>query len=52
MTSQLKDGQVLDLTLAGDGVNRIEWAGREMPVLQLIRERFAREKPLAGIRFS
>ena len=52
MTSQLKDGHVLDLTLAGDGVNRIEWAGREMPVLQLIRERFAREKPLAGIRFS
>jgi len=33
-------------------VNRIEWAGREMPVLRLIRERFLREKPLNGIRMA
>jgi adenosylhomocysteinase len=41
---------VKDLGLAGDGKRRIEWAEREMPVLRLIRERFANEKPLAGIR--
>jgi len=45
-------GHVKDLSLARDGVNRIEWAGREMPVLNIIRERFAREKPLAGIRMA
>ncbi|MGE5597392.1 MAG: adenosylhomocysteinase [Hyphomicrobiales bacterium] len=38
--------------LAPDGVNRIEWAAREMPVLRLIRERFQREKPLQGIRMT
>ncbi|HEY0544498.1 MAG TPA: adenosylhomocysteinase [Pyrinomonadaceae bacterium] len=36
--------------LAPDGKRRIEWAEREMPVLRLIRERFALEKPLAGVR--
>ena len=35
-----------------DGINRIEWAGREMPVVNLIRERFAKEKPFAGIRMA
>jgi adenosylhomocysteinase len=41
---------VVDLGLAAEGVRRIEWAEREMPVLRSIRERFAVEKPLAGIR--
>jgi adenosylhomocysteinase len=41
---------VKDLALARDGKRRIEWAEREMPVLRLIRERFANEKPLAGVR--
>ena len=41
---------VTDLGLAAEGVRRIEWAEREMPVLRLIRERFARERPLEGIR--
>jgi adenosylhomocysteinase len=41
---------VKDLGLARDGKRRIEWAEREMPVLRLIRERFANEKPLAGVR--
>jgi len=41
---------VTDLGLAAEGVRRIEWAEREMPVLRLIRERFARERPLAGLR--
>jgi adenosylhomocysteinase len=42
--------EVKDLSLASKGKQRIEWAGREMPVLKQIRERFAKEKPLAGIR--
>jgi len=41
-----------DLALAAEGVRRIEWAEREMPVLRLIRERFAREKPLEGLRVA
>ncbi len=41
---------VADLHRAAEGVRRIEWAEREMPVLRLIRERFAVEKPLAGLR--
>lgn len=41
---------VKDLSLAGEGKRRIEWAEREMPVLRLIRERFAAEKPLRGLR--
>ncbi|HID29393.1 MAG TPA: adenosylhomocysteinase, partial [Desulfobacterales bacterium] len=43
---------IKDLKLAPRGKDRIEWAAMEMPVLRLIRERFAREKPLAGIRLS
>ncbi len=35
---------VKDINLAADGKRRIEWAEREMPVLRLIRERFASEK--------
>ena len=41
---------VKDLGLASNGKQRIEWAEREMPVLRLIRERFAEEKPLSGIK--
>ena len=43
---------VTDLDLAAEGVRRIEWAEREMPVLRLIRERFAAERPLAGLRIG
>jgi adenosylhomocysteinase len=42
--------EVKDLALAPQGKQRIEWAAREMPVIKQIRERFAQEKPLAGIR--
>jgi adenosylhomocysteinase len=48
-TTQMKY-DILDRSLADDGHRRIAWAAREMPVLALIRERFEREKPLAGIR--
>ncbi len=43
---------VTDLGLAAEGVRRIEWAEREMPVLRLIRERFERELPLEGLRIG
>jgi adenosylhomocysteinase len=43
---------VKDLALAPEGVRRIEWADREMPVLRTIRGRFATDKPLAGHRIS
>src|SRR3954451_20761729 len=43
---------VRDLALADEGVRRIEWADRQMPVLAAIRERFARTLPLRGRRIS
>jgi adenosylhomocysteinase len=50
MTSRQYD--VKDASLAELGRKRIEWASREMPVVKLIKERFAAEKPLKGIRIS
>jgi len=41
---------VKDINLAAQGKQRIEWAERDMPVLRLIRERFAAEQPLRGKR--
>ena len=43
---------VKNLNLATGGRYRIEWAEQEMPVLRLIRERFAKDKPLKGLRLS
>ncbi|NUQ69278.1 MAG: adenosylhomocysteinase [Chthonomonadales bacterium] len=43
---------VKDTGLAAKGELRIEWAEMEMPVLHQIRERFSREKPLAGMRLA
>src|SRR5689334_21177027 len=43
---------VRDLSLADRGRLRVEWAAKEMPVLALLRERFAREQPLKGKRLS
>jgi adenosylhomocysteinase len=48
----LKNYDIKDSSLAGGGKLRIEWAYLEMPVIKLIRERFAKEKPLKGIRVS
>ena len=42
--------EVKDLALAPLGRQRIDWAGREMPVLKQIRDRFEKEKPFAGLR--
>jgi adenosylhomocysteinase len=43
---------IKDKSLAPKGKLRIEWADNQMPVLRLIRERFAKEKPLEGIKMS
>lgn len=43
---------VRDLKLAAAGRKRIEWAGKFMPVLDIIRTRIAKSKPLRGIRMS
>ena len=53
MTTSLQlNYDIQDISLASQGKQRIEWAGREMPVLRQIQGRFAQEKPLAGIRLS
>jgi adenosylhomocysteinase len=46
------DYHIKDKSLAEQGRLRIEWAGREMPVIKLVRQRFAKEKPLKGVRIS
>lgn len=43
---------VRNIRLADQGKLKIEWAGRQMPVLELIRKRFEKEKPLKGIRIA
>jgi adenosylhomocysteinase len=43
---------IKDRALAGAGKKRIEWAENDMPVLRLVRERFAKDRPLAGLRMS
>ena len=48
-TSNIKY-DIKDISLSVKGKQRIEWAGREMPVLKQIKERFAKEKPFAGLR--
>ena len=43
---------VKDQNLTSQGIQRIKWAEREMPVLRLIRERFLKEKPLEGLKIA
>lgn len=50
MSSTAAKYDIKDPSLAPDGRRRIEWAAREMPVLAQIQERFARERPLEGVR--
>ncbi|NIA22857.1 MAG: adenosylhomocysteinase [Proteobacteria bacterium] len=44
--------KIKDIKLAERGVDRIEWAGRNMPVLKMLRERYSETKPLEGTRIS
>jgi adenosylhomocysteinase len=50
MTAVQSEYDIRDINLANTGKDRIEWADREMPVLRLIRERFASEKTLDGLK--
>ena len=43
---------IRNINLAAEGKRRIDWAERFMPVLSIIRERFAKERPLDGVRIS
>ena len=51
-TAQHTASDIKDLSLAPEGRRRTEWAERSMPVLRLLRERFSRERPLAGRRLA
>jgi adenosylhomocysteinase len=50
--AELKKGDVKDISLADAGKRKIEWSAQQMPVLEIIRQRFAKEKPLKGLRAS
>jgi adenosylhomocysteinase len=52
MSQSTVDSDFKDLGLADEGKRRIEWARRNMPVLALVRKRFAKEKPLSGLKVS
>ena len=52
MVQQATRHDVRELRLAEEGVRRIEWAAREMPVIATIRERFLKDKPLRGVRLA
>jgi len=47
-----KKYDIKNIKLAGEGKKRILWADHDMPVLKLLRDRFARQKPLKGLRMS
>ncbi|MBX9584664.1 MAG: adenosylhomocysteinase, partial [Gemmataceae bacterium] len=49
-TAGVSRHDVKDLALAAKGKKRILWADRDMPVLQQVREKFERERPLQGLR--
>lgn len=49
---EIKNYDIKDPSLAEQGKLHIDWAAREMPVVKLIKQRFAKEKPLKGIRIS
>lgn len=50
MVTTARNYDIKDPSLAPEGQRRIEWAAREMPVLRQIREQFAKDQPLRGIR--
>ena len=52
MKVSAKGNDVKDLNLATEGQGLIDWAAREMPVLNLIRERFVKEQPLKGLKIA
>ena len=51
-TTTAQKSDIANPALAAEGKKRIEWAGRNMPVLQQIKARFEKEKPFNGVRIS
>ena len=52
MAEPAVEHDIKDIDLAREGSLRSEWAEQEMPVLRQIRERFAKDKPLSGVRIA
>ncbi len=52
MTTATKSYDVADLNLAEKGRFRMRWAAKEMPVLDLLEERFKKEQPFKGVRMA
>jgi adenosylhomocysteinase len=52
MSVETIDHHIRDIELADEGRRRVEWAERSMPVVRMIRERFAKERPLEGQKLS
>jgi adenosylhomocysteinase len=52
MTTTASKGDIKDPALKDEGVQRIEWAEADMPVLRAVKEKFAKEQPLKGIRMG
>ena len=52
MTTKVKEYDIADLSLADKGRFRMQWAAKEMPVLDLLEERFKREQPFKCIRIA
>jgi adenosylhomocysteinase len=52
MSTNTVDHDIKDIKLADEGQRRVEWAERSMPVVRMIRERFAKERPLEGQKLS
>ena len=52
MSENSKIGDIKDPSLSNEGIKRINWAEREMPVLRKIRERFSKDKPLNGLKLA
>jgi adenosylhomocysteinase len=52
MAKPKNDFDIKDISLAPQGKKKIEWAGRSMPVLKLLHDRFAKDKPLKGLRIA
>ncbi len=44
--------KIRDISLSQKGMERIEWAGRNMPVLKMLRNRYEKSKPLSGKRIA
>ena len=52
ITHQERPHDIADIQLAERGRFRMQWAAKEMPVLDLLEERFKKEQPFKGVRMA